>query len=225
MMRKKSMIDKKLGAAVEALQEVGNGHHSGTVGDQQHILEKLIQDNLYTTISTRATLNATGTFSPHDNSSTPLQVSGIEELMKNAIKASVSEAVPKSTSPELMLHGLLLNLNRKSSDRIVQDILTVIMNRTRSVDNPVEAELSPEDSTYIDIIVNHVSNIEGVTKVQVLEESFPDSASIIVKLDLDNFTEYEQSKVLSTIDDIITVNKPKALDRLEVIYHNKVVYV
>jgi hypothetical protein len=85
----------------------------------------------------------------------------------------------------------------------------------------------PEDfdpDTFLDEMAEALKSAEGVIGAQPLMNDYPESATIIVKINMSTFEDEEVEKWMGHIDTVIQNFKPKKLDKLEVIYHNKVVY-
>lgn len=90
---------------------------------------------------------------------------------------------------------------------------------------PVYKEFEQKDieADSIDELVDRLEQLPGV-KTTILNDSYPETASIIVKVDYRALDDDELNEISGRILATITKYKPVGLDELEVIYHNKEVY-
>lgn len=90
---------------------------------------------------------------------------------------------------------------------------------------PVYKEFKQKDieADSIDELVDRLEQLPGV-KTTILNDSYPETASIIVKVDYRALDDDELNEISGRILATITKHKPAGLDELEVIYHNKEVY-
>ena len=90
---------------------------------------------------------------------------------------------------------------------------------------PVYKEFEQKDieAGSIDELVDRLEQLPGV-KTTIINDSYPETASIIVKVDYRALDDTELDGISGRILATITKHKPQGLDELEVIYHNKEVY-
>lgn len=90
---------------------------------------------------------------------------------------------------------------------------------------PVYKEFEQKDiaAGSIEELVDRLEQLPGV-KTTIINDSYPETASIIVKVDYRALDDQELDGISGRILAVITKHKPKGLEELEVIYHNKEVY-
>lgn len=139
----------------------------------------------------------------------------------SAIKTPTLDDIIQKTPNEHVVKALLHKLGRWVKDKDIKAIMDYLTRKSHSL----HSEKSPitADPNTMEYIKQQLEVLPGV-KVNILFEDFPETASIIVKVDTASLDDDEAETISTRIHDVIVMAKPKNLDELEVIFHHKEVY-
>jgi hypothetical protein len=136
------------------------------------------------------------------------------------------ETVINRTGNQDILKLLAKKMGRTIKNQDMKRILDYIYRNSMTIfsekeDNRFDQDLNPDN--FMDLMKADLDKLPGV-KATILSNDYPETASIIVKVDHKALDETEMELISTDIYTTIRKYKVKGLDELEVIYHNKEVY-
>lgn len=126
---------------------------------------------------------------------------------------------------ERILRTLLQKQGRMpKKESFYKDVIDYMIRQSVSTMHPEYPHKEGEIVDWLDVMSMELKLIPGVKSVTTLIDDYPESVSLILKVDMSSFEDDEVIEGMQEIEKTIQTYKPKQLKELEVIYHNKVVY-
>lgn len=128
-------------------------------------------------------------------------------------------------SPNDLIDNALVKLGREVTNQSRKAIRDFMIRVTKSdVFDPSQPGPPGKESEFTKPLFEELLDIEGVEKAEVMLDDYPEMVSIIVRLNMSDFPDDLVDVNMDKIDYAIQANKPQRLEKLEVLFHNKVVY-
>lgn len=128
-------------------------------------------------------------------------------------------------SPNDLIDNALAKLGREVTNQSRKAIRDFMIRVTKSdVFDPGQPGPPGKESEFTKPLFEELLDIEGVEKAEVMLDDYPEMVSIIVRLNMSDFPDDLVDVNMDKIDYAIQANKPQRLEKLEVLFHNKVVY-
>lgn len=128
-------------------------------------------------------------------------------------------------SPNDLIDNALTKLGRQVTIQSRKAIRDYMIRVTKShVFDKDQPGPPGKDSEFTKPLFEELLDIEGVEKAEVMLNDYPESVSIIIRINMSDFPDDMVEVNMDKIDYAIQANKPQYLDKLEVLFHNKVVY-
>lgn len=157
---------------------------------------------------------------------TDAQVMSVDYGSYGTVESLSIEEVMRKTNSGDIIKALLKKQGRWIKDGDIKTVLQYLTRKSYSLyaePKGVDETPSSNPEEMLARLKNKLEEIPGV-KVTPIMNMYPETVSIIVKVDLDALDEDEMEMVSTKIVQTLRLYKPKGLDELEVIYHNKEVY-
>jgi hypothetical protein len=152
----------------------------------------------------------------------------INQLNHASVQASTAEPivnlnhVVRNHSSEQIFKALAHKYGRHLSETAVREIFDYFHRKTLSI-HTESVKFPPEDEKGLDMLKWQLEELPTV-KVNIIFDDYPNTASIVIKVNTNALDDKESEEIPDRINNIINDYKPKGLEELEVIFHHKEVY-